>query len=569
MEDFSEIVQDSFGKTLFFPSSPPHNQSRQDQDFLWTPSQTTPSGEKAGIVAGEVYFVGAGPGEPSLMTLRAAEILLMAEVVLHDRLVHPDILDRWVPESALRIDVGKQVGDNPWPQQMICDELRRWVASGKRVVRLKGGDSVLFGRLTEELEAVRPLGCWVEVVPGITAAQAAAADARISLTDRDWASAVTLVTGHSQRLEDGSWEAEEMGDRMAEWRQVATASGTLAIYMGRRLAQRWSQDLIDGGLSPATPLLVVHRAGCHDCQMDQGRLGRLAEGSWEPRLPPGPVVYLIGQVAAQASFPNSCSQTFPLQGCHLLWPRPFRDEDPLHDRLVQRGAMLWRDPAIEIVPLGLDEAGRGFVDGIDRYDWIFFTSVPGVDFFWQRLMDRGWDARKLHGVRLGVVGPSTAKALRDRGLLPDAMPTEEASAAALLESVRAQIAGQSVLWVRGDKGVDPFAEGLAEIAGRVDSLCLYRNIPKEQPNPLIASRLQSGAIDGVAVTSRSIAESLVHRYGEDLKRATLLAFSPLIAQRLKELGCDAAEVCSQATPDAFCELVTGWFRKERLARRTT
>jgi uroporphyrinogen III methyltransferase/synthase len=533
------------------------------------PSQTAPSGGKAGIVVGEVYFVGAGPGEPALMTLRAAEVLSRAEVVLYDRLVHADILDSWVEPSALRIDVGKHVGDNPWPQQMICDELRRWVEAGKRVVRLKGGDSVLFGRLTEELEAVRSLGCWVEVVPGITAAQAAAADARISLTDRDWASAVTLMTGHSQRLEDGSWEAEELGDRMAEWRQVATASGTLAIYMGRRLAQRWSRDLVEGGLSPATPVLAVYRAGCHDRRMDRGILGHLAEGSWEPQLPSGPVVYLIGQVAAQAPFPHSLSQTFPLQGCHLLWPRPFREEDLLHDRLVRSGAILWRDPAIEIVPVDLDQNAVTIIDNVDRYDWIFFTSVPGVEFFWQRLMERRWDARKLHDVRLGVVGPSTAKALRDRGLLPDAMPTDDASAAALLESVRPQIAGQSVLWVRGDKGADPFAGGMAQIAGRVDSLCLYHNRPKEQPDPLIANRLRSGAIEGVAVTSGSIAESLIHRYGEDIKRATLLAFSPLIAQRLKELGYDAAEVCPQSTPDTFFELVTGWYRKKRLARPAT
>ncbi|MFN9383551.1 MAG: uroporphyrinogen-III C-methyltransferase [Pirellulaceae bacterium] len=520
-------------------------------------------------MAGEVYFVGAGPGEPSLMTLRAAEVLSLAEVVLYDRLVHPDILDRWVPPSAVQIDVGKHVGENPWPQQLICDELRRWLEAGKRVVRLKGGDSVLFGRLTEELEAVRPLGCWVEVVPGITAAQAAAADARISLTDRDWASAVTLVTGHSQRLEEGSWEAEELSDRMAEWRQVATASGTLAIYMGRRLARQWSHDLVEGGLSPATPVLVVHRAGCHDHQMDQGRLGQLAEGSWEPKLPPGPVVYLIGQVAAHAPFPHAFSQTFPLQGCHLLWPRPFREEDLLHDRLVRSGAILWRDPAIEIVPVELDQNACGILDAIDRYDWIFFTSVPGVEFFWQRWMERRWDGRKLHGVRLGVVGPSTAQALIDRGLLPDAMPTGDASAAALLDSVRSQIAGQSVLWVRGDKGGDPFAEGLMQIAGRVDSLCLYRNRPREQPNPAIAGRLRSGAIDGVAVTSRSIAESLVQRYGKDLRRASLLAYSPLIAQRLTELGCDAAEVCPQSTPDAFFELVTGWYQKMRAARQTT
>jgi uroporphyrinogen III methyltransferase/synthase len=531
--------------------------SRTDRSF----------GGNSEIVAGEVYFVGAGPGEPFLMTLRAAEVLSLAEVVLHDRLVHPDILDRWVAPSALRIDVGKHVGDNPWPQQMICDELRRWLVAGKRVVRLKGGDSVLFGRLTEELEAVRSLGCWVEVIPGITAAQAAAADALISLTDRDWASAVTLVTGHSQRLEDGSWEAEEMGDRMAEWRQVATASGTLAIYMGRRLAQRWSHDLVEGGLSPATPVLVVYRAGCHDRQMDRGRLGQLAEGSWEPQLPPGPVVYLIGQVAGEAPFPQSFSQTFPLRGCHLLWPRPLREDDALHDRLMRSGAILWRDPAIEIVPIDLDQTGSGILDAIDRYDWIFFTSVPGVNLFWQRLMERRWDARQLHGVHLGVVGPSTAKALIDRGMLPDAMPTGDASAAALLESVRPQIAGQRVLWVHGDKASDPFAEGLSRAAAHVDSLCLYRNRPREQPDHSIADRLRSGAIDGVAVTSRSIAESLVHRYGEDLKRASLLAFSPLIAERLRELGCTAAEVCPQSTPDAFFELVTGWYRKNRAARR--
>jgi uroporphyrinogen III methyltransferase/synthase len=167
-----------------------------------------------------------------------------------------------------------------------------------------------------------------------------------------------------------------------------------------------------------------------------------------------------------------------------------------------------------------------------------------------------------------VVGPSTAKALRDRGLLPDAMPTDDASAEALLKSVRPQIAGQSVLWVRGDKGAEHFAAGLAEIASRVDSLCLYRNRPKEQPDPSIVSRLRSGAIDGVAVTSRSIAESLVHRYGEDLKRTTLLAFSPLIAQRLTELGCDAAVVCPQSTPDAFCEWVASWYQKESITKRS-
>jgi uroporphyrinogen III methyltransferase/synthase len=236
---------------------------------------------------------------------------------------------------------------------------------------------------------------------------------------------------------------------------------------------------------------------------------------------------------------------------------------------MRSGAILWRDPAIEITPIDLDQTASGILDAIDRYDWIFFTSVPGVDFFWKRLMERRWDARQLHGVRLGVVGPSTAKALIDRGLLPDAMPTGDASAAALLESVHPQIAGQRVLWVHGDKASDPFAEGLARVAGHVDSLCLYRNRRKEQPDHTIADRLRSGAIDGVAVTSRSIAESLVHRYGEDLNRASLLAFSPLIAQRLTELGYTVAEVCPQSTPDAFFELLTDWYRKMQVARQRT
>src|SRR5207253_2576574 len=387
----------------------------------------------------QVFLVGAGPGHPGLLTLRAVECLAQADLVVYDRLVPPRLLDH-APADAERLCVADLPGGHAERYPHVQNVLIEAARAGKRVVRLKGGDPFLFGRGGEEAEALRQAGIAFEVVPGVTAALAAGAFAGIPLTQRSHASAVALVTGH---------EDPDKPENGIDWAALARFPGTLAIYMGVTRLGPIVQALLENGKAPDTPAAVIRWAATGAQETVESSLADLPKTVAEEGLKP-PAVVIIGSVVrlrAQLAW----FEQRPLFGKHVLITRPRAQAAELAVRLEQEGAVTHIEPVIDIKePADWGPVERA-LQNLARFNWLVFTSANGVQAFLGRLKHVGLDLRALGKSKLAAIGPGTAEALRAFHLKPDLVPLEyrsESLALALKEPAR----GQRVLLVRADRG---------------------------------------------------------------------------------------------------------------------
>ena len=361
---------------------------------------------------GPVYLIGAGPGDPGLLTLRGAQLLAKADVVLYDGLSNTDLL-RHAP-SADHISVGKHGQTRIWRQEEIIDEILRHAEAGKSVARLKGGDPAVFARTAEEVAALKKAEISFEIVPGITAALAASSFAGIPVTHRGLASAVALVTGH-----------EEPGKKESalDWQALARFPGTLVIYMGVTTAEAWTQALLDAGKAPETPTALIRRCSLPDQQSIRCRLDEVAD-----RLTPAskfrpPVIVIIGPVTELAESMDWISKR-PLFGQTILVTRPADQASALAGPLRDLGATVLLQPAIEIGPpeswTDVDQA----IESLKEHDTIIFCSHNGVRSFLGRMLERGKDVRELANTTIAVVGSKTADSLKEYHLRADFVPHE-------------------------------------------------------------------------------------------------------------------------------------------------
>ncbi len=487
---------------------------------------------------GTVYLVGAGPGDPGSITLRAAECLGRAGVVLYDYLVNPVILAH-APPSAELVCLGHHGTGRTMPQQEInarmVDEARR----GKTVVRLKGGDPSVFGRATEEIEALRKAGIPLEIVPGVTAALAAAGYAGIPITHGRQSSAVALVAGQQR---------PDKGDARLEYAALAGFPGTLVFYMGVTTAGQWSGAMIGRGKSPQTPAAIVRRCGWPDQQTIRCSLGTLAEVIARKKLRP-PAVIVIGNVVDSAA-ELSWFAARPLFGTRILVTRPREGTDSLRRRLDELGAEVIPQPVIRIS----DPPDWGPVDTalarLDRYDWLVFSSGHGVRYLLDRLHDRGGDVRRLGRLKLAAVGPGTADQLAGYHLRADLVP-QQFRAESLVEALAAEASGRRFLLPRASRGRPVLADGLAAAGGEVDQVIVYSSTDVTRPDAQVATAVAEGRIDWVTVTSSAIARSLVAMFGDDLRRTRLASISPLTSGVLRELGYPPTVEAAQYTMDGL------------------
>ena len=381
---------------------------------------------------GIVYLVGAGPGDPGLLTLAGRRCLERADVVVYDYLANPCLLD-YAPTTAERILAGKHGDGERVDQATINELLVAHARAGRTVVRLKGGDPFVFGRGGEEAEALRAAGVAFEVVPGITAAVAVPAYAGIPLTHRDLASTVTVLTGY---------EYPDKPEMAVHWDAVARRGGTLVFLMTTRQLAANMDKLIAHGMDPATPVAVIRwgtRAEHHTIVATAATIGHEAAAR---RVQP-PALAVVGDVVRLREQLNWFERK-PLFGRRIVVTRPRAQAAAFIDALGAAGADVVPFPTIEIVPpvswQPLDDA----LARIGDYDWLVFTSVNGVDMFFRRLRALERDVRVLHRARLAAIGPQTAAALADHGLLADVTPEEyraEGVAAALCD---ARMGGQRV-----------------------------------------------------------------------------------------------------------------------------
>jgi len=505
------------------------------------------------------YLIGAGPGDPGLLTLRGAECLGRVEVVLYDGLSNPKLLQH-APQAEW-ICVGKHGQSRIWTQAQINEEMIRQVRAGRRVARLKGGDPAVFARTAEEIDALRAANIRFEVVPGITAALAAGSYAGIPITHRRFASAVALVTGQ-----------EEPGKAPSslDWDALARFPGTLVVYMGVTTARQWTAALLAAGKPPETPAAILRRCSLPDQEKIICRLDQVAD-----RLTPAsklrpPVIVIVGEVARLASEPCWFDDR-PLAGQSVLVTRSEQQAEELAAPLTELGAEVLVQPAIELLPVedfsDLDAA----IAAIPDHDWLIFTSRNGVSHFLDRMWALGKDSRHLKNVRLAVVGKRTAEALHDRHLIPDlaAGMNAEALARELIAQDAATSAqgvepagdptappaGRRFLWVRASRGPDSLAQRLADAGGQVRQVVAYRHRDVAGADPEIADRLADGKLDWVTVTSDATAHSLLRLFGDSLRTAKLASLSPNITRTLKRLGLPVAAEAAEPTMDSLVTAV--------------
>jgi uroporphyrinogen III methyltransferase / synthase len=441
-----------------------------------------------------VYLVGAGPGNPGYLTLRAAECLARADLVLYDKLVPPQMLDH-APPTAQRVCVGDLAERHLERYIPVHNLLLQAARQGKCVVRLKGGDPFLFGRGGEEAEVLRAAGIPYEVVPGVTAALGAAACAGIPLTHRAHASAVAFVTGHENPAKPES---------ALDWAALARFPGTLAIYMGMSRLGMIVQTLLAHGKPPDTPAAVVQRASTGEQQTVEAPLADIARAAQAAGLG-APAITLIGSVVGMRSH-LAWFETRPLFGKRVLVTRPRRQAGDLVRRLEELGAVVFVQPAVDILPPDdwgpVDRA----IERLSDYQWLVFTSVNGVSAFLDRLRDRGRDLRALGGIKLAAIGPGTSEALERYHLKADAVPAvydSEHLAAALLPHV----CGQRVLLARANRGRELLREELTRVA-EVDQIAVYAQKDALTSGAEVLDAWRRGEIDFVTVTSANIARAL-------------------------------------------------------------
>ncbi len=486
-----------------------------------------------------MFLVGAGPGDPALLTVRAVECLSRADVVLHDKLVARRILELIRPE-ARRISVEELPGEHPtrWPHivRLLLEEARH----GRIVVRLKGGDPTIFGRGFEEAQALRDAGIAYELVPGVTAALAASAYAEIPLTHRSVSSALAIVTGHDDVVDS---------EQPLDWQVLARFPGTLIIYMGMRRLPQIVQTLLEQGMPPRTPTAVVQWASTTRQQTLTADLFDLPRRAAERGFG-SPSIIVIGP-SVRCRPEVSWFEKRPLLGCRVVVTRPAHQGQAMVRSLEELGATVACLPAVAIAEPSSWTPVDQAIDRLAEYQWLVFTSVNGVNYFLERLWRRGYDLRHLGALRLAAIGPATAEALQRWYLRADVVPTRFDSEG-LATALSPRVAGTKVLLARADRGRDLLQHELARIAS-VDQIAVYSQFDTPHLDPLVLDALQKGEVDWLTFTSSNIARSILGRLGDDARRHVhagrirIATISPTTSQAVQQMGLPVAVEAVEAT----------------------
>jgi uroporphyrinogen III methyltransferase/synthase len=487
---------------------------------------------------GKVYLVGAGPGDPGLITAKGLQCLQEAQVVLYDRLVDQRLLGEASPEAEM-LDVGKARGFHREPQEGINQLMVEKALEGKRVVRLKGGDPFIFGRGGEEAEALAKAGVPFEIVPGVTSAIAAPAYAGIPLTHRRVSSSVTIVSGS---------EDPTKGESTVDWKRLAGSNGTIAVLMGWETLPGIVETLMQHGMDASTPAALVqwgtepHQktvAGCLEDIVEKGREAGLA----------APVVAVFGQVVNLRDRIGWFEER-PLLGKRVLVPRTREQAGTLSKLLLEQGADPVEIPTIKVEPVEDTASLDAALKSLSNYDWVVFASVNGVAQAFNRLRDLEMDARAFSGARVCAIGSATAAALGERGIIADYVPQTAVSEAIVAGLGETELAGKSVLLLRAEVGRDVLLGGLSERGARVDDVAVYRTVVPEESREAIQDLVSGGKLDVVTFTSSSTVTNLIALLGGDvapLKGVKLACIGPITAQTAMDAGLEVDVVARKST----------------------
>lgn len=495
--------------------------------------------------SGKVYLVGAGPGDPGLITAKGIECLQLADVVIYDYLASERLLAH-VDPKARKIYVGKKGGDHTLPQHEINELILREAKAGNRVVRLKGGDPYIFGRGGEEAELLIENGVAVEIVPGVTSAIAAAAYAGIPLTHRDYTSTLAFVTGHEDPTKTES---------SIDWQSLARGIGTIVFFMGVKNLPNITRELMRHGKPGTTPVAVIRWGTTNRQQTVCGTLDTIVDIVAAARIG-APAIIVVGEVVRLRE-KLQWFEKRPLLGKSVLVTRTREQAGVLVKRLSDLGADCIEVPVIEIHPpeslQALDEA----IDAIGHYDWLIFTSVNGVSAFFNRLFVRGKDVRCLGHIRTAVIGPATAERLRSFGIASDIVP-ESFRAESIVDAFRNRsISGNRILVPRAQEARPVLIDALRQLGAVVADVPVYQTLPSAAGQERIREALRQKRIDIVTFTSSSTVRNFVDLLPQTeiaslLDGVLLASIGPITTQTAQELGLHVSVTAETFTIEGLC-----------------
>lgn len=487
-----------------------------------------------------VYLVGAGPGDPGLLTVRGAELLARADVVVYDRLSVADLLEL-APARAERISVGKAPGHPSVPQEDINALLVERGRAGQEVVRLKGGDPFVFARGGEEAAALEAAGVAYEVVPGITSAIAAPAYAGIPVTLRHSSTSFTVVTGH---------EDPSVGDGTVDWDAVARVGGTIVVLMGVARLERITGALLAAGRDPDTPAAAVRWGTRPDQQTVRATLATLAPAVAEAGLA-SPATIVVGRVAAQDL---RWFESRPLFGTSVVVTRPAHQAEPLVEALRHQGAGVVRLPAIALAePDDGGAALRAAVEAIHEFDWIVLTSPNGA----RRLLDELPDARALGGVEVAAIGPGTAEVLAGAHVHADLVPERYVAEALLDAFPPAPATGGRALLARAAVARDVLPDGLRAAGWEVEVVDAYRTVAAEVDE---ASLEAARHADVITFTSSSTVERTLERLPPGELPPVVACIGPVTAATARQHGLPVTIEADEHTAEGLVAALAAWGR---------
>ena len=515
------------------------------------------------MTTGTVYLIGAGPGDPKLITVGGADALKAADVVVYDRLAHPKLLDYARPEAE-QVYVGKQADKHAMTQDNINLLLAERALAGKTVARLKGGDPFVFGRGGEEAEYLRDRDIPFVVVPGVTSAIAAPAYAGIPVTHRDAASSFAVITGHERD------DARESGTRLPgqaegrrQWDKIAHAADTLLFLMGVENLDEIAGQLQAHGRSPETPVALV-RWGTWAGQQETlvATLGTVVEKVRAAKFK-APAVTIVGEVVRLREKLRWFDRR-PLAGKRIVVTRAREQASEFAEKLRAKGAEPIEFPLIRIVPpadgyAALDEA----IIRVGTYDWLCFASAPAVQAFCDRLAHAGKDARAFPTAQIAAVGPATSEELRMRGLTPDFQPLAT-TGAGLGAELPGEAWGHNILVPRAKEGDEGLIDALTAREATVDAVTAYENVTDGIGADEVRARLMAGTIDAVTFTSSSTVKNFVAALGETPlpENVVVACIGPSTAKTATELlGRTPDVVAEEHTTEGLMTALAGFYEK--------
>jgi uroporphyrinogen III methyltransferase / synthase len=506
---------------------------------------------------GKVYLVGAGPGDPGLITLKGLECIKRADVLIYDFLAS-SVLLKHASKNAEIIYVGKKGSDHTFSQESINDLIVEKAKIGLIVTRLKGGDPFIFGRGGEEAEVLIHANIPFEIVPGVTSAIAVPAYAGIPLTHRKFTSTLAFITGHEDPTKKES---------SIDWKALAKGIGTLVFLMGVKNLHHIREGLISHGMHPDTPAALIRWGTTAKQVTVTGTIDTIVELKNANDIKP-PAILVVGHVVGLRE-KMKWFESRPLMGRSIVVTRSREQASDLVKRLSDLGAECLECPTITVVPPDdlkpLDMA----IENLSSYDWLMFTSVNGVNFFFNRLFEKNKDVRALNHVRTAVVGPATAKRLFDFGFQSDIVPESYKAESVVEAFAREDIVGKKILLPRAKEARQVLPQELTKMGAVVDDVTAYCNQAVKDSADIVLKRLKERTIDMITFTSSSTVKNfraLLPSEGLDnlIQGITIACIGPITADTARNLGFDVHTAAESYTIAGLCDAIQEYYRKKNV-----